>query len=195
MGVTFDVPTPYCSILKVNAPCELPLDDQFGECGNSGTAAETARTYQVANRKDVVVEEPVALAVGYHCGDTQNSAIPLEGCAGVDAKSVMLMIALLMVVVLTGCRVPLLAANPVAITRRSLGIRVYRMTVVIVGMPILLPKKQRFWHEAMRPGWHSSFEHKTSTDVLAMVVLHMHRYAMPGNLLHCSTREYPVVVV
>jgi len=84
--VTFDVPTPYCSILKVNAPCDLPLDHEFGECGNSGTAAETARTYWVSNRKDVVVEEPAALAAGYHCGDTQNSAIPLVDCNGKDAQ-------------------------------------------------------------------------------------------------------------
>jgi hypothetical protein len=50
----------------------------------------------------------------------------------------MLMIAQLMAVVPIGCLVCLLAANRVAITHRSLGIRVYRMLVVNVGMPILL---------------------------------------------------------
>jgi hypothetical protein len=52
------------------------------------------------------------------------------------------MIAQLMEVVTIGCRVCLLAANRVAMTHRSLGIRVYRMIVVNVGMPILLHKKQ-----------------------------------------------------
>merc|ERR1712066_144267 len=76
--VTFDTPKAYCSLLKVNAPCDGPLDHAVGQCGNSGAAAVTAKTYYVSRTDSG--EEGKAVVVAR--ARSQPQLLPWQGGQG-----------------------------------------------------------------------------------------------------------------